>query len=179
VTIAGLDALFLAQQAAIKAAKALEKAAPKPAVTVSPAEIDVAKNVLYYFFKAMSEWHTSCVLRYEEAKKLSATGQVGDDVWEECRAGCREIFNRYCTAKTRVYGGPEIISIGGPPDYATDPDQEPITSIEAPSSQRIVIETKQMFVVHDRCQYVLLKKGGEWRIDSKKYWRAGWEQTIL
>ena len=186
VTEAGLDALFRAQQAAIKATKALQKAAPKSTATITPAEIDVAKNVLYSFFKAMSEWQTSCVERLEAAKKLSATGKEGDEVWEQCREQCREIFSRYCTPKTRDYGHPENISIGGPPDYAADPDQEPVTSIEAPSRQRIVIETKQKFVVNYRCQYVLLKKDGQWRIDSKKIWSraaetpgAGWQWTIL
>ncbi len=186
VTEAGLDALFRAQQAAIKATKALKKASPKATATVTPAEIDVAKAVLHSFFKAMSEWQTSCVERLEAAKKLSATGKEGDEVWEQCRERCREIFSRYCTPKTRVYGHPENISIGGPPEYEADPDQEPVTSIQAPSRQRIVIETKQKFFVNYRCQYVLLKKDGQWRIDSKKIWSraaeapgAGWQWEIL
>jgi NTF2 fold immunity protein len=179
VTEAGLDAFFRAQQAAIKATKALQKAAQKSTAIATPAEIDVAKDVLYSFFKAMNEWRTSCFERWEAAKKLSATAQVGDEVWEECREKCREIFRRYCTPKTRVYGGPENFSIGGSPDYSADPDQEPITNIDSPSRQRIVIETQQKFVVQYRCQYVLLKKHGKWLIDSKKIWRAGWEQTTL
>jgi hypothetical protein len=40
--------------------------------------------------------------------------------------------------------------------------------------------------VHYRGQYVLLKKDGQWRIDSKKIWsraaetpETGWQWTIL
>lgn len=186
VTEAGLDALFRAQQAAIKATKAVQKAAQKSTATITPAEIDVAKNVLYSFFKAMNEWQKSCFDRHEAARKLSAAGKVDDTEWEQYREECREIFNRFCTPKTRVSGRPENISIGSPPDYEADPDQEPITSIDTPSQQRIVIETKQKFIVHYRCQYVLLKKDGQWRIDSKKIWSraaeapgAGWQSTIL
>jgi hypothetical protein len=179
VTEAGLDALFSAQQAAIRSAQALSRAAQKATPAVPQAEIDAAKEVLYSFFKAMNEWQISCFERFNEAKEMSATGVVGEEVWEWCRERCRDIFNRYCTAKTRVYGRPEGISIGGPPDYEADPEQEPITSIEAHSGSRIVIETKQKFCVEYRCQYVLLKKKGTWLIDSKKVWGAGWEQTIL
>ena len=143
VTEAGLDALFRAQQAAIKAAKALRKAAPKSTATITPAEIDVAKNVLYSFFKAMNEWQKSCFERHEAVRKLSAAGKVDDKEWEHFREECREIFNRFCTPETRVYGRPENISIGSPPDYEADPDQEPITSVDTTSQQRIVIETKQ------------------------------------
>ena len=134
----------------------------------------------------MNEWHSWCVERNEAAQRLSATGHAGDEIWEECRERCREIFSRYCTPKTRVYGRPENISIGGTPDYEADPDQEPITSVDTPSQQRIVIETKQKFSVHYRCQYVLLKKDGQWRIDSKQVWSraaeapgADWQWTIL
>ncbi len=166
-----------AAKLAIKATKALQKAAPKATATVTPAEIDVAKDVLYSFFKAMNEWHSWCVERNEAAKRLSATGHAGDEIWEECRERCREIFSRYCTQKTRAYGRPENISIGSTPDYEADPDQEPITSIDTPSRQRFLIETKQKFIVHHRCQYVLLKQDGQWRIDSKKIWSSAAERA--
>ena len=179
VTEAGLDAFFSAQQSAIKSTKALRKAAQKSAPAVAQVEIDAAKEELYSFFKAMNEWQLSCIERLNAAKELSANGGVSEEVWEWCREKCRDIFHHYCTPKTRVYGRPENISIGGPPDYEADPDQEPITSIEAQSRDRIIIETKQKFCVQYRCQYVLLKKKGNWLIDSKKVWGAGWEQTLL
>jgi hypothetical protein len=179
VTDEGLESLFAAQRRLRKSARMAQKPAVKAPATLTPEEIECAKNVLYTFFKAMNQWHTSCVDRYEAAKKQSPTGNVSDDVWEACRAGCREIFSRFCTSKTRAYGRPENFSIGGPSDYEADSEQEPVTAIDTPSRQRIVIETKQKFFVQYRCQYVLLKKAGNWLIDNKKIWDAGWKQTIL
>jgi hypothetical protein len=179
VTAEGLDALFAAQRAQRESARTTKKPAGKAPATIAPAEIDAAKNVLYDFFKAMNEWARLSFEQLQAAKAQSATGLREDEVWKRCREGCRQIFSRYCTPKTRSYGRPENVSIGSPPDYADDPEQEPITFIDTPSRQRIVIETKQEFGVKYRCQYVLLKKEGKWLIDSKKIWGYGWAPTIL
>jgi hypothetical protein len=178
VTEAGLDALFAARRALGESARATTKAAAKAAATIEPAEIDAAKGVLYAFFKAMNQWAVHWLERRQAAKEPAATYVFDDELWEQCREECRQIFSRYCTPKTRTYGRPENVSIGTP-DYSADPDQEPVTFVQTPARQRIVIETKQAFDVKYRCQYVLLKKDGNWLIDSKKIWGDGWEQTIL
>jgi hypothetical protein len=113
----------------------------------------------------------------------SETDSVSEEdskrLFDACREECRNIFAKYCTPKKRAYGRPENVSIGYPPDYEADPAMEPITSVETPTRSRIVIETKQQFNLKYRCQYVLLKKGDRWLVDSKKIWSNGWEWTIL
>jgi hypothetical protein len=178
VTQAGLDALFAARRALAESAKIATKPAPKSPAIIEPAEIDAAKNVLYAFFKEMNQWAAQWSERHEAARRQAATHISDDELWEQCREECRQIFSRYCTPKTRAFGRPENVSIGSP-DYHADPDQEPVTFVQTPTRQRIVIETKQEFDVKYRCQYVLLKKDGKWLIDSKKIWGEGWEQTIL
>lgn len=189
VTDKGIDALFAAQQAAIKARRAAKKCASttsadkkakkKSAVTLDPQEIESARRALYGFFGAMNEWGIQCVKRFDEAERQSPDEVVANEVWKACQEDCRKVFDQYCTPKKRDYGRPENISVGGPPDYMADPDQEPITAIETPTRRRILIETKQEFGVEYRCQYVLLKKGDKWLIDNKKFWDAGWKWTIL
>lgn len=175
VTEEGLDALFAAQKTERKAIRTPKKVD----VAVDPAEVEAARQVLYSFFKAMNEWHIACDQKYSEARKLAEDGIVGHEVWESWRDACKKIFATYCTPRKRAYGRPGNISIGGSPQYESNPESESITSIEAPTRRRMLIDTKQGFGVKYRCQYVLLKKGDRWLIDNKKIWGKGWENTIL
>lgn len=176
VTASGLDALFAAQRAARKSVTNLQRTAQKPSPAIPPADIEIAKAVLQDFFCAMNRWQVGY---HDSIATRSPSESIGDEIWERCREDCRQIFRQYCTPKPRAYGRPETISIGGPADYSDDPAAGSIIHVETSSRQRIVIETKQNFGVGYRCQYVLLKKGVTWLIDSKKTWGAGWEWTIL
>ena len=124
VTEAGLNALFRARRTGDQSRQGVAEIRPKATATATSAEIDVAKDVLYSFLKAMNEWHSWCLERNEAAQRLSATGHAGDEIWEECREMWR-IFSRYCTPKTRVYGRPENISIGGTPTTKRIPIRNP------------------------------------------------------
>ncbi|MCA9102492.1 MAG: hypothetical protein KDA63_15125 [Planctomycetales bacterium] len=188
VTETGLNALFTAQKAAIKATRSAKKSKAAPEVETGKAkraaeldveEIESARRTLFAYFKAMNEWATQCSSQYNVAERQSPSGNVAEELWQTWHDECRAIFDQFCTPKKRAYGRPDNISVGRPPDYMPEPDDEPITGVETPTKRRIVIETKQSFGMKERCQYVLVKNGDRWLVDSKKKWGAGWEWTIL
>ncbi len=119
--------------------------------------------------------------RLQELKKTSDGEQETEVLWNLCRQECQAIFANFCTTKKRAYGKPDNFSIGGV-EYQAEREKEPITAIRLATPSKVLIETKQNFGVghvNYRCQYVLLKKAGNWLIDSKKVWGRGWEPTLL
>ena len=184
VTEAGIDALFSARRDLRKSAKSLGKSSESKttpsrksandkveAKTGSSAklgtasdeseEIEAAKKVLTEFFKAMNQWESEWHIQFSEDRDAAA----------------RKIFDDFCTNKKRAYGGPDNRPCGDPLAY--DPDHEVIVNVELAARRRIVIETKRSKGFEGRYQYVLLKKGGRWLLDSKKRFTAGWENDIL
>ena len=151
VTQEGLDAAFAERRGAAKRGSA--QRAPSPASAEDEA---AASEVLRGFIKAVHAWEKACHKGSKEGREL---GEFARD---------REaIFARSCTNKKRAYS--EVAGYSVPPEY--NPRTEKIQAVEAKSRSRIEILTRRRGA--ERRLYVLLRKAGEWRIDSVKSTSGG------
>jgi len=91
----------------------------------------------------------------------------GTDYFPEYKEKYLGIFNKYCTNKKRSYGG-QGDSYGEPAQY---------DGIEDSIKQKMELKTKSRAEVYFKTKnafdaeylFVLLKKSGDWKIDSAKY----------
>lgn len=96
---------------------------------------------------------------------------------EELEARYDEIIQAYCTHKKRAYVD-GCISFGEPPAYVNvHPDT--IEQVEYKTKSRAHVETS--YVDKKAYLFVVLKKSGEWRIDSVKWkiFSSDWENTLI
>ena len=91
----------------------------------------------------------------------------GTDYFPEYKEKYLGIFNKYCTNKKRSYGG-QGDSYGEPAQYDGIEDSiEQKTELKTKSRAEVYFKTKNSFDAE--YLFVLLKKSGEWKIDSAKY----------
>jgi hypothetical protein len=124
--------------------------------------------VLYGFIKAMNHWERES---YPESRQLFREGEHIVDQQllmayaQRKNQRLKEIFSAYCTLRERPYGRQSTFQ--HPPEY--DPENEKLLDIVKESSQRVVIFTQETTGFCHKNRYVLLRKGGEWRVDNKKW----------
>jgi len=118
--------------------------------------------------------------------KDKAQALRGDDSFEAALDKGTSILEKYLTVRDRAYGG-RMGSIGWPPNY--NPEHL-LLSVEAPSANRRVMVTRHRNPAsvdanardqYERC-YVLVRKNGQWRVDSLKERYFGedrWKTAIL
>jgi hypothetical protein len=119
------------------------------------------RDVLIAFITAMHKWE---VESWEHSRR-TRNGANPSSYQTDVAQRMNDIFAMFCTTKDRPRG--RNGSFQHPPEY--DPATEQILDVAEESSRRAVVHTQQGSGFRNRCQYVLLREGGEWRIDSKKF----------
>lgn len=105
--------------------------------------------------------------------------QSGTDWFSSFGERIAPLFDEYCTDKHRVYGGKGARSFGFPTKFAGIEDPV-LISVELKTGGTTMVVTQTAF--EDQYLVVVLKKAGEWRIDSYKARRYGdekWDNKIL
>ncbi|SQI44113.1 Uncharacterised protein [Leminorella richardii] len=91
------------------------------------------------------------------------------------------LFDEYCTDKRRVYGGKSPKSFGFPSKFAgIESLLDAQVELKTKSRAEVYIKTQTDF--QDEYLFVMLKKAGEWRIDSykgRRYGSENWRSQIL
>jgi hypothetical protein len=144
---------------------------PDVSVTLSEEDYASPEKVLRAFILSMHQWETDAYAKFG--------GEDTDVDFEEVRKLEQAAFEPYCTEKERKYG--RCGSFGNIPEYHPD---ESLVSVTQKTKSRVEIVTRQgkSQISKYECLYVLLKKAGQFLIDSKKTRVAGsekWERTIL
>ncbi|WP_296266479.1 ankyrin repeat domain-containing protein [Pseudomonas sp. UBA6562] len=148
---------------------------PWPSVSPDLSDIDDTDpaSVLRGFLLAMHRWETGW---YELSKSQTDDNPLD---WSAIQDSQNRIFERFCTPKPRTYG--RLGSFGFPPTYAPE---DMLISIE-PLPRRTLLMTRQApdAPVRYETLFSLVKKGGVWRVDTKKKrvwgWAEDWETGIL
>jgi len=128
-------------------------------------------EVVLSFIEEMNDWEhrmylvsrveSGGVLNHESDKALLPKSSAAD-----FREKYYDVFNGYCTKRDRKYGGqPNSWSRHGQYIGAS---RESVVSINDISSNRVEVIIKGGQFPDNRFMFVLLKKGGEWKIDSAK-----------
>ena len=144
--------------------------------------LDVAKNVVLEFVKAMNDWEMkmNVVSRIENDQYIRDNGRalVGSNTRVTLDSYYYETLKKYCTIKERKYGG-HPTSGGKPPRYV-GVEEETIQSVNQLNKNRIEVVVKSSYFGGKLYMFVVLRKGGEWRIDSlKRYGIEKWEIDYL
>lgn len=137
-------------------------------------KIEIAKNKLSNFIKAMNSWERECN-RIEE-EDIDETEQ-----FRLQKQMLTEIFSEYCTERKRQNGRPNTISYGEEGSFEYDPKEERIITASE-SENKVLITTKRERPMQEEFIYTLLRKGGGWLLDSKKRyskWKKKWEVVSL
>lgn len=91
------------------------------------------------------------------------------------------LFDEYCTAKDRVYGGKNRQNFGFPVKF--NGIEKPIeTKVELKNKNRAEVFIKTETLFNDEYLFVLLRKSDVWKIDNYKNRRYGnekWNAQIL
>lgn len=106
---------------------------------------------------------------------------AGTDWFERFGERIEPLFDHYCTDKRRVYGGKGPRSFGFPSKFNGIENPTDI-SVEIKTKSRAEVFVKTQTSFQDEYLFVMLKKAGEWRIDSYKSRRYGgesWDSRIL
>lgn len=142
----------------------MAKQAAKPPEEMTPEE------VLWAFFRDHRQL-TRDLNREERAAERDGR-QFDCGPFEE---RLRAILAVHCTPRPRPKS--EVLS-WGTPEY--DPKTEELVKVVSETPSRVVVYTKQTAGLEDERRFVLLRKGGRWRIDSKQF-RVGrkWERCVL
>lgn len=139
----------------------------KIAKSAQTPDYSTPESVVYGFILAMHDWEAA-------AAKLDKSKRTEADKRRELKS-MNQIFARYCTLKKRPYG--RLGSYQIPPEY--DP-KEALIDVTYKTKTRAELTTRSK---KEGCDYlyVVLKKDGAWRIDSKKIRDAGgsWLQWTL
>lgn len=103
------------------------------------------------------------------------------DWFAEFRRQLEPVFDFYCTNKKRVYGGKNISSFGFPVKF--NGIEHPVeTGVEFKNKNRAEVYIQTATNFQDEYLFVVLRKAGQWKIDSYKYRRYGvekWDNGIL
>jgi hypothetical protein len=117
--------------------------------------------LLLNFIKEMHDWEIFCN-EIIENKELTF-----EEKYEKQKEKCQIIFEKYCPPKERKYGRPNCISSGSEGSFIYDGNIEKIIKMKQEKENRILVYTNGDDVV-EQYMYVILKKNGDWLIDSKK-----------
>ena len=131
-------------------------------------KIEIAKNKLSNFIKAMNSWEKACN-RIEE-EDIDETEQ-----FRLQKQMLTEIFSEYCTERKRQNGRPNTISYGEEGSFEYDPKEERIITASE-SENKVLITTKRERPMQEEFIYTLLRKGGNWLLDSKKRY-SKWKKS--
>lgn len=136
------------------------------AETVTTPQANAApQDVLHQFFRAMNDWERTAWERESDWVQRKRQGQtVGDldEIRKSYQAQLQEIFAQFCTPKKRSRS-----LISKKPEY--DPDGEHLMEVVPVSARKVVIRTQQTTAsLNTKCEYVLMKKGDRWLVDSKR-----------
>lgn len=123
-----------------------------------------AKKVLLSFFDAITDWEKYATELLEKNLPLFT-----DEMDEKCMA----IYRTYCTDKVIQQGARR--SFFGPPNYSYA--GENIVDTEQSSKNKILFYTKNQ--IDFQYRYTLLKKGTEWKVDTRQQQDTGWKKTYL
>lgn len=126
--------------------------------------------ILNSFHEEMYKWEIYCN-NIDSDKSFSAEEKL-----EKQKSMILGIFNKYCTKKERKEGLPNVISY---PiiDGRDKPIEEDILSIEESSENKAIVTVQKKDSLQSKLQYLLIKKKGNWYIDSKKRysnWKKKW-----
>jgi len=122
-------------------------------------------------------------LEADNHDKEKARAIWGDDPFEAALDKGTSILGKYLTVRDRAYGG-RMGSTGWPPNYNP---AHLLLSVEAPSANRRVMVTRHRdpasvdASTRER-RYVLVRKDGQWRVDSLKeryFGQDNWKTAIL
>lgn len=116
--------------------------------------------VLRGFIAAMNRWEIESWAASQVAQKTTTP----DSYWPLVIERMNAIFAAFCTPRERPNGRNGVFS--HPQEY--DPDTESILAITDESPRRVRIITRQHTGFKNKCQYVLLKQQGQWRIDNRR-----------
>lgn len=122
------------------------------------------------FNEEMYKWEMYCN-NIDSDKSFSTEEKL-----EKQKSMVSGIFNKYCTKKDRKEGLPNVISY---PiiDGRDKPIEEEILSIEEIAENKAIVSTQKKDSLQSKLQYLLIKKKGNWYIDSKKRysnWKKKW-----
>ena len=118
------------------------------------------------------EWraHSDTYVHRASEEIMAQYRELDEAIRNRHREIYRSIFQRYVTAKTRKYGGPDApLSAGFPTKYSgIKPDTR--ADVEIKSKSRIEVTFNGHTSVNDGLtRFIILRVGDEWRIDSFKY----------
>ena len=137
-------------------------------------KIEIAKNRLFDFIKAMNSWEKEC--NKIEQKDIDETEQ-----FRLQKQMLTDIFSEYCTERKRQNGRPNTISYGEEGSFEYDPEEERIITTNE-CENKVLITTKRERPMQEEFIYTLLWKGGKWLLDSKKRysrWKNKWEVVSI
>lgn len=124
------------------------------------------ENVLRAFFKEMNRWEIESFPLIKAIPKGAANDEVSS-VYQPIEEKLDAIFQKYCTAKERKQGRQNCIAAASPPGY--DVERQTIIETIYENPRRATIDTIDKKGFDKKYRYVLLKKGGKWLIDNKKW----------
>ena len=137
-------------------------------------KIEIDKNRLFDFIKAMNSWEKECNKIEEE--DIDETEQ-----FRLQKQMLTDIFSEYCTERKRQNGRPNTISYGEEGSFEYDPEEERIITTNE-CENKVLITTKRERPMQEEFIYTLLWKEGKWLLDSKKRysrWKNKWEVVSL
>ena len=150
------------------------------------------EQVLRGFMLAMHFWEAGA---YNPRALTSLESLEGHHAFRGSVAAGTQILRAYVTDRKRTYGG-QVAGAGWPPRYSPD---FVLLSVEAPTTSRRLMHTRHVNCRWRQrqgrppqprspngymweCLYVVLKKHGQWRVDSVKtrvFGTEKWEVGIL
>ena len=133
-----------------------------------------------------SQFHIEMMKFLEKDNEcVSIYNQHYDEIHNRYKQQYEALFNKFCTIRKRVYGGPEgSISARYPSKFDGIHRNSPYTIIQK-SKSRIEVVFENILSVNSMKQdymFVLLKKAGDWKIDSYKSKlpeQVKWDNGIL
>lgn len=141
-------------------------------------DYDNPESVLRAFFIEMNGWDIEFFpLLHGEGKDSSAANREKLD--KQVLERLNKIFGKYCTPKDRAKQGRlNWIGVSNPPTY--DAAAQKIVGVIYESPRRVSIDTVDE-LRRGKYRYVLLKKGGRWLVDHKKWFGLDdkWEKDFL
>ena len=128
--------------------------------TVNDTDIASAKQILFAFFEAMTEWEKKGMSGFSIVAKTSFTNEIAE---------------RFYTKKQQIRYSQGRGNCSAAPYYTYGRHQ--LIDAAQVSKSRIYIFTKNH--IAEQYRFTFLKKDSEWRIDELQWLNAGWKRTQL
>ncbi len=161
---------LLAQAGAAAPPPAVEPLAPAWPVLPegAPATVDPVV-VVHAYVQAMHAWETDAKARLD-ANLLDI---------RDALTGATDLRERFCTSRKRTF---VIVSVGFPPAYPAGVEWVSLKSTSASRAQVVVRAPKRTQPFRNEFLFVVVRKGGEWRIDNvsvRQWGTKGWRRFFL